>query len=138
MRENPKTTKPVRTAARRASGAKAPDAAAGQKKSAAGARKGRTAARKPAASRAAAAEKPAKAKPSRAKKTAAAAKPAGTALAQTKAAPKQKAAGGRSKALKIIPIGGLNEIGKNLTALEYDGKIMLIDCGMSFPEDSRH
>ena len=135
MRENPKTTKPVRTAARRASGAKAPDAAAGQKKSAAGARKGRTAARKPAASRAAAAEKPAKAKPSRAKKTAAAAKPAGTALAQTKAAPKQKAAGGRSKALKIIPIGGLNEIGKNLTALEYDGKIMLIDCGMSFPED---
>ena len=37
--------------------------------------------------------------------------------------------------LKIIPIGGLDEIGKNLTILEYEDQILVIDCGMSFPED---
>ncbi|MGI6177774.1 MAG: RNase J family beta-CASP ribonuclease [Eubacterium sp.] len=37
--------------------------------------------------------------------------------------------------LKIIPIGGLNEIGKNMTAFEYNDKILIVDCGMSFPED---
>ncbi|MBP3361888.1 MAG: ribonuclease J [Clostridia bacterium] len=37
--------------------------------------------------------------------------------------------------LKIIPIGGLNEIGKNLTAFEYGNEIIVIDCGMSFPDD---
>ena len=39
------------------------------------------------------------------------------------------------KVLKVIPLGGLNEIGKNITALEYGNDIMLIDCGASFPED---
>ena len=38
--------------------------------------------------------------------------------------------------LEIIPLGGLNEIGKNLTAIRCNGEIMLIDCGMSFPDDS--
>ncbi len=37
--------------------------------------------------------------------------------------------------LKIIPIGGLKEIGKNMTILEYNGQIIIVDCGLSFPED---
>lgn len=37
--------------------------------------------------------------------------------------------------LKIIPIGGLNEIGKNMTAFEYGNEIILVDCGMSFPDE---
>ena len=32
--------------------------------------------------------------------------------------------------LKIIPLGGLNEIGKNMTAYEYGGEIIVVDCGM--------
>lgn len=37
--------------------------------------------------------------------------------------------------LKIIPIGGLDEIGKNMTVFEYGNEIILVDCGMSFPDD---
>ena len=37
--------------------------------------------------------------------------------------------------LKIIPLGGLGEIGKNMTVIEYGTNIIVIDCGMSFPED---
>ena len=40
--------------------------------------------------------------------------------------------------LRVIPIGGLNEIGKNMTLLEYKNDIMIIDCGMSFPEDEMY
>ncbi len=40
--------------------------------------------------------------------------------------------------LKIIPLGGLNEIGKNITILEYRDQILIIDCGMSFPEDDMY
>ena len=40
--------------------------------------------------------------------------------------------------LKVIPIGGLNEIGKNMTLLECDGQILIVDCGLSFPEDERY
>ncbi|NLD10490.1 MAG: ribonuclease J [Clostridiales bacterium] len=41
----------------------------------------------------------------------------------------------KAENIKIIPIGGLNEIGKNMTILEYKDQILVIDCGMSFPED---
>jgi ribonuclease J len=37
--------------------------------------------------------------------------------------------------IKVIPLGGLNEIGKNMMAFEYKDNIMIIDCGLSFPED---
>jgi len=39
------------------------------------------------------------------------------------------------KPLNIIPLGGLGEIGKNITLYEYDGDMFLIDCGMSFPDE---
>jgi ribonuclease J len=41
----------------------------------------------------------------------------------------------KTKKLKIIPLGGLDEIGKNLTAFEYGNEIIMIDCGMAFPDD---
>lgn len=37
--------------------------------------------------------------------------------------------------LKIIPLGGLEQIGMNITAFEYDDSIVVVDCGLSFPED---
>ena len=37
--------------------------------------------------------------------------------------------------LKVIPLGGMNEIGKNITAFEYENEIIIVDCGLSFPED---
>lgn len=37
--------------------------------------------------------------------------------------------------LKMIPIGGLDEIGKNMTAFEYGNDIVVVDCGMAFPDD---
>jgi ribonuclease J len=41
----------------------------------------------------------------------------------------------KAKKLKIIPLGGLDEIGKNLTAIEYGNEIIMVDCGMAFPDD---
>ena len=39
---------------------------------------------------------------------------------------------------KIIPLGGLNEIGKNMTVYEYGGDIIVVDCGMAFPGDDMY
>ena len=47
-------------------------------------------------------------------------------------APDELAKGG----LRIIPLGGLGEVGRNMTAFEYDGRLLLVDCGVLFPEDS--
>ena len=47
---------------------------------------------------------------------------------------KQKKIENASK-LKIIPVGGLEQIGLNITAFEYEDSIIVVDCGLSFPED---
>lgn len=40
--------------------------------------------------------------------------------------------------LKIIPLGGLEQIGMNITAFEYEDSIIIVDCGLSFPEDEMY
>ncbi|MCI5705092.1 MAG: ribonuclease J [Pseudoflavonifractor sp.] len=40
--------------------------------------------------------------------------------------------------LKIIPLGGLNEIGKNMTVYEYGGDLVVVDSGMGFPDDDMY
>ena len=42
---------------------------------------------------------------------------------------------GKKSKLKIIPLGGLEQIGMNITAFEYGESIVVVDCGLSFPED---
>ena len=43
-----------------------------------------------------------------------------------------------NKSVKIIPLGGLGEIGKNITAIEYKDEIIVIDCGVSFPDEEMY
>ena len=40
--------------------------------------------------------------------------------------------------LKIIPLGGLEAIGMNITAFEYEDSIIVVDCGLAFPEDDMY
>lgn len=40
--------------------------------------------------------------------------------------------------VKLIPLGGLGEIGKNITAIEYEDEIIVIDCGLSFPDNEMY
>ena len=59
----------------------------------------------------------------------------------TKGGKRTRRAGGERRAvkskipLKIIPLGGLGEIGKNVTAYEYGDDMFIVDCGMTFPDD---
>ncbi|MBR4777276.1 MAG: ribonuclease J [Lachnospiraceae bacterium] len=41
----------------------------------------------------------------------------------------------KTSAVKVIPLGGLEQIGMNITAFEYDDSIIIVDCGIAFPED---
>jgi len=47
-------------------------------------------------------------------------------------APTELAEGG----LRIIPLGGLGEVGRNMTVFEYDGRLLIVDCGVLFPEEN--
>src|SRR3954449_3979929 len=38
-------------------------------------------------------------------------------------------------ALRVIPLGGLGEIGRNMTVYEFDGKLLIVDAGVLFPEE---
>ena len=47
---------------------------------------------------------------------------------------REKTRSKKDEVLKVIPLGGLGEIGRNMTVLEYDGRIIVIDMGLGFPE----
>ena len=47
-------------------------------------------------------------------------------------APPELAPGG----LRVIPLGGLGEVGRNMTVFEYDGRLLIVDCGVLFPEEN--
>jgi ribonuclease J len=40
-------------------------------------------------------------------------------------------------ALRVIPLGGLGEVGRNMTVFEYAGRLLIVDCGVLFPEDQQ-
>ena len=42
-----------------------------------------------------------------------------------------------SKTLRIVALGGLGEIGRNMTVFEYEGELLIVDCGVLFPEESQ-
>ena len=45
---------------------------------------------------------------------------------------------GITPALRVIPLGGLHEIGKNTCVFEYGDELMLVDAGLAFPSDGMH
>ena len=45
---------------------------------------------------------------------------------------------GKTPALRVIPLGGLHEIGKNTCVFEYGDELMLVDAGLAFPSDGMH
>ena len=40
-------------------------------------------------------------------------------------------------ALRVTPLGGLGEIGRNMTVFEYGGRLLIVDCGVLFPEEQQ-
>ena len=38
-------------------------------------------------------------------------------------------------AMRVTPLGGLGEIGRNMTVFEFEGKLLVVDCGVLFPEE---
>ncbi len=38
--------------------------------------------------------------------------------------------------LRVVPLGGLGEVGRNMTVFEYDGRLLIVDCGVLFPEEN--
>ncbi len=56
---------------------------------------------------------------------------------QPSSTPKKRSSAPKApaKPVKIIPLGGLGEVGKNITLYEYDGDMLLVDCGMTFPDE---
>src|SRR5699024_7612461 len=39
--------------------------------------------------------------------------------------------------LRIVPLGGLGDVGRNMTVLEFEGRLLIVDCGVLFPEGSQ-
>jgi hypothetical protein len=65
--------------------------------------------------------------------TAATASP-GTSGTSSKAIPPPRLPKG---ALRVVALGGIGEIGRNMTVYEYDGRLLVVDCGVLFPEDAQ-
>ncbi|MFM8855521.1 MAG: RNase J family beta-CASP ribonuclease, partial [Actinomycetota bacterium] len=41
------------------------------------------------------------------------------------------------KTLRIVALGGLAEVGRNMTVFEYEGELLIVDCGVLFPEENQ-
>ena len=41
------------------------------------------------------------------------------------------------QALRIVALGGLAEVGRNMTVFEYEGELLIVDCGVLFPEENQ-